>query len=144
MTGGVKWKSHFWVKRPRGIWWAGEQDVGKHRHLYSGGGSAIFGDFPKLAQWSFGKPHPSPKSFQSCWLPLELAGSDSLAPSILCRLPLKAPKTFLPVKAGGADAGVGKRLSRGLEKVTPRLQFPNECRRTGCLNALQLKHNLDC
>lgn len=110
--------------------------MGKHRHLYSSGGSAIFGDFPKLARWSSGKPHPSPKSFQPCLLPLELAGSDSLAPSILCRLPLKAPKTFLPVKAGGADAAVGRRVSRRPEKVTPRLQFPNECEGTGCLNTL--------
>lgn len=32
-------------------------------------------------------------------------------------------------------------VSRRLEKVTPRLQFPNECKGTGCLNTLQLKHS---
>lgn len=80
--------------------------MGKHRQLYSDGGCAIFGDFPNLSRWSSGKPNPSPKSFQPCLLPLELADSDNLAPSILYRLPPKAPETFLPVKVGGADAAV--------------------------------------
>jgi len=36
MAGGVKWKSHFSVKRPREMRWAGEQDVGEHRHRCPG------------------------------------------------------------------------------------------------------------
>lgn len=114
---------------------------GQAQHLYSGGGSAIFRDFPKLAWWISGKSNPSPKSLQPCLLSLELAGSDSQAPSILCQLLLKVSKIFLPVKAGGADAALGRRRSRRLERVTPRLQFPSKCEGTGCLNTLQLKHS---
>lgn len=91
---------------------------------------------------SLGNPIPLQSPFRACLLSLELAGSESHAPGILCRLLLKASKIFLPVKSGGADAAVGRRRSRSLEKVTPRLQFPNKCEGTGCLNTLQLKHSV--
>lgn len=153
MASGVKWKSHFGMKKPSRLRWAEEWD--ENRHLCPCCGSAILREFSKLTGWGPGKPHPSPKPFQDWLLHLELAGSANLAPSILALNVWDAPQTPQVAMLKGfsqqcpeqldhpsfTDAVAGRRVRRRLEKVMLRLQFPNQHEGAGCLNTLQLKQS---